>query len=110
MKNAVLRSARRLMDFSLVSKRVGGGLGNRGVLHEPKINDVSQKTGRVVISVCVDKVGKVIKAEYTQKGSTTTDSELKDIAKKAALQFKFTDSDIEQQCGTITVDFKIKGQ
>lgn len=97
-----------LEGISNGSGRVGGGLGKRGVLHEPQINDRSQKTGRVVISVCVDKNGKVIKAEYTQKGSTTTDSELKEIAKKAALQFKFTLSEIEEQCGTITVDFKIR--
>jgi outer membrane biosynthesis protein TonB len=97
-----------LEGISKGSGRVGGGLGNRGVLHEPQINDRSQKTGRVVISVCVDKNGKVIKADYTQKGSTTTDSELKDIARKAALQFKFTLSDIEEQCGTITVDFKVR--
>jgi len=103
-------NAKALEGISKGSGRVGGGLGNRGVLHEPKISDASQKTGKVVISVCVDKNGKVIKADYTQKGSTTTDSELKDIAKRAALQFKFTDSDIEEQCGTITVDFKIKGQ
>lgn len=103
-------NAKALEGISKGSGRVGGGLGNRGVLHEPRINDASQKTGRVVISVCVDKNGKVIKADYTQKGSTTTDSELKDIARRAALQFKFTDSDIEEQCGTITVDFKIKGQ
>lgn len=98
-----------LEGISKGSGRVGGGLGNRGVLHEPQIIDKSQKTGRVVISVCVDKSGKVVKAEYTQKGSTTTDSELKDMAKKAALQFKFTTSEIEEQCGTITVDFKVKG-
>jgi TonB family protein len=98
-----------LEGISTGSGRVGGGLGNRGVLHEPKIDDRSQKTGRVVISVCVDKTGKVIKAEYTQKGSTTTDSELKDIARKAAQQFKFTPSEIVEQCGTITVDFKIRG-
>jgi len=98
-----------LEGISKGSGRVGGGLGNRGVLHEPQINDRSQKTGRVVITVCVDKSGKVVKAEYTQKGSTTTDSELKEIAKKAALQFKFTTSEIEEQCGTITVDFKVKG-
>ena len=103
-------NAKALEGISKGSGRVGGGLGNRGVLHEPKISDASQKTGRVVISVCVDKNGKVIKADYTQKGSTTTDSELKDIARRAAMQFKFTDSDVEEQCGTITVDFKIKGQ
>jgi hypothetical protein len=98
-----------LEGISKGSGRVGGGLGKRGVLREPQINDRSQKTGLVVISVCVDKRGKVIKAEYTQKGSTTTDSELKDIARKAALQFAFTASDIEEQCGTITVDFKVRG-
>jgi TonB family protein len=98
-----------LEGMSKGSGRVGGGLGNRAVLHEPQINDRSQKTGRVVIDVCVDKNGKVIKANYTQKGSTTTDSELKEIARKAAMQFKFTMSEIEEQCGTITVDFKIRG-
>jgi TonB family protein len=97
-----------LEGISNGSGRVGGRLGKRGVLYEPPIDDRSQKTGRVVISVCVDKNGKVIKAEYTQKGSTTTDSELKEIAKKASLQFKFTLSEIEEQCGTITVDFKIR--
>lgn len=102
-------NASALEGISKGSGRVGGGLGNRGVLHEPQINDRSQKTGLVVIKVCVDKTGKVIKADYTQQGSTTTDSELKDIARKAALQFKFTLSTIEEQCGTITVDFKIKG-
>ena len=102
-------NASALEGISKGSGRVGGGLGNRGVLHEPRINDRSQKTGKVVISVCVDKTGKVIKADYTQKGSTTTDSELRDIARKAAMQFKFTLSEIEEQCGTITVDFKVRG-
>lgn len=91
------------------SGRVGGGLGNRGLVHEPRIEEKVQKTGKVVISVCVDPSGKVIKAEYTQRGSTTTDSELKEIAKRAALKFKFTSSEITEQCGTITVDFKLKG-
>jgi len=98
-----------LEGISNGSGRVGGGLGSRGVLHEPRIEDRSQKTGRVVISVCVDKKGKVIRAEYTQKGSTTTDSELREIARKAALQFTFTESEIVEQCGTITVDFKVRG-
>ncbi|MEO6131486.1 MAG: cell envelope integrity protein TolA [Saprospiraceae bacterium] len=102
-------NATNLEGITKGSGRVGGGLGKRGVLNEPQISDKSQKTGRVVINVCVDKSGKVIKAEYTQKGSTTTDSELKEIARKAALQFKFTVSEILEQCGTITVDFKVKG-
>jgi TonB family protein len=87
---------------------VGGGLGNRGVKYEPTISDNSQKTGKVVVNVCVDKSGKVISAEYTQKGSTTTDSDLRALAERSARKFVFSESTIEKQCGTITIDFKVR--
>jgi TonB family protein len=87
---------------------VGGGLGSRGVTYEPKISDNSQKVGKVVVNVCVDRSGKVISAEYTQKGSTTTDSDLRELAERSARKFVFTESGIEKQCGTITVDFKVR--
>ena len=88
--------------------RIGGGLGNRGLISEPKIEDNSQKTGRVIIKVCVNKSGNVVSADYTQKGSTTNDATLISIAKKNAMKFKFTDADQDQQCGTITYDFKVQ--
>jgi len=88
--------------------RIGGGLGNRGVISEPKITDNSQKTGVVMIKVCVNKTGSVISADYTQKGSTTNDATLINIAKRNAMKFKFTAGDVEQQCGTITYDFKVQ--
>jgi TonB family protein len=87
---------------------VGGGLGSRGVKYEPKITDNSQKTGKVVVDVCVDKTGKVVSANYTQRGSTTTDSDLRALAERSAMKFIFTESAIEKQCGTITVDFKVR--
>jgi hypothetical protein len=87
---------------------VGGGLGSRGVKYEPTISDNSQKTGKVVVNVCVDKTGKVISAEYSQRGSTTTDSDLRGLAERSALKFVFTESAIEKQCGTITIEFKIR--
>ncbi len=90
------------------SGRVGGGLGGRGILHEPKINDTSQKQGKVVIKVCVDAAGKVTSTKFTQRGSTTTDDYLVSLAKKSAAKYKFTASSIAEQCGTITVDFKLK--
>lgn len=101
-------NASALEGISTGSGMVGGGLGNRGVLYEPKIRDSSQKTGTVVVSVCVDTGGDVVSAVYTQKGSTTTDSELKDLAIRSAKQFRFTESDIEKQCGTITIEFKVR--
>jgi hypothetical protein len=60
------------------------------------------------MKVCVNPEGDVISAEYTQRGSTTTDSDLKRIAQKAVYQFKFSPGDLEKQCGTITIDFKVE--
>ena len=90
------------------SGRVGGGLSERGVLFEPEIDDNSQKTGTVVIKVCVDKNGKISEAKFTQRGSTTTDNYLVDVATKAAKQYQFTPSDTETQCGNITIEFKVQ--
>lgn len=97
-----------LEGISTGKGKVGGGLSDRGVVYEPPIKDQSQKTGRVVMRVCVDRQGKVISADYTQRGSTTTDSDLKRIARDAAEKFTFSEGDLERQCGTITIDFKVQ--
>jgi outer membrane biosynthesis protein TonB len=100
--------ASRLEGISSGSGMVGGGLSNRGVVSEPVIRDNSQKTGRIVVKVCVDSNGDVTSADYTQAGSTTTDSHLKSIAITSAKKFRFSRSSIDKQCGTITIDFKVK--
>jgi membrane protein involved in colicin uptake len=87
---------------------IGAGLSNRGLKKSSPITDKSQKTGRVVVTVCVDRMGNVIKTEYTQRGSTTTDGQLISLARKNAQSYKFTESDIDEQCGTITYDFKLQ--
>lgn len=88
--------------------KVGAGLSNRGVRNAPQINDRSQKTGRVVIEVCVDASGRVVKADFTQKGSTTADTELIELAKRNARNYVFSTSDVDEQCGTISYDFKVR--
>lgn len=90
------------------SGRVGGGLSGRGVLYEPTFSDNSQKTGKVTLNICVDKEGKVTNADFTQKGSTTSDSYLIDLARKSAMKYRFSRSETESQCGTVTVEFKLK--
>ena len=100
--------AKKLEGISTGSGMVGGGLGDRGVVFEPKISDNSQKTGTVVVRVCVDRNGDVVSADYTQKGSTTADSELRNIAINSAKKFRFAKSSIDKQCGTITIDFKVR--
>ena len=87
---------------------LGDGLDDRGLVFVPQIEDDSQKTGKVVIKVCVDKSGRVVEQHYTQRGSTTTDEYLINVALSAAARYRFTTSDQEKQCGTITIEFKLK--
>lgn len=100
-------NADNLKGLAKGSGRIGGGLSDRGVVKEPQINDNSQKTGKVVIKICVDSSGKVTEARYTQRGSTTPDKHLRSIAEEAAYKYVFTPSDVELQCGSITIDFKL---
>lgn len=88
--------------------KVGGGLSGRGIEYTPSFTDNSQKTGRVSLSICVNNEGKVTKADFTQKGSTTSDTYLIDLAKKTALKYRFSKSEIDSQCGTVTIDFKVQ--
>jgi outer membrane biosynthesis protein TonB len=101
-------NANVLDNLASGSGRIGGGLTNRGVVHEPRIRDNTQKTGKVAINICVDSDGNVIKAEYTQKGSTTTDSHLKKIAEEGVKKYKFSKSNVKEQCGSIIIDFEVE--
>lgn len=86
---------------------IGGGLEGRGIVYTPTIQDNSQRTGRVVVRICVNSKGEVISADYMQAGSTTADSELRNMAVRNAKKFKFSSRSIDRQCGTITIDFKV---
>ena len=97
-----------LAELTAGSGSLGGGLVNRGLVYEPKIEESSQQTGRVVIDICVDSQGKVTEARYTQKGSTTTASLLVAAAQKAALKYQFTPSEVDRQCGSLKIEFRVQ--
>ena len=86
--------------------KLGGGLWGRGVVASPNIENNTGESGIVVLRVCVNASGKVVSAKYTQSGSSTTDTSLKKLAIDHAYQWRFTTSEIDNQCGTITFDFK----
>jgi TonB family protein len=82
-------------------------LGGRSMVSAPKIVDTSQKEGKVVVDIIVDKYGKVVKATPGARGSTTTDRHLEKLATEAAYNTKFnakTDAAIQQK-GTMTFVF-----
>jgi len=87
---------------------IGGGLAGRAVLSRGKISASPQKQGKVVIEVCVDGNGNVVSAQYTPRGSTTSDSELRDKAVSSAQEYKFAPSANAKECGRITFSFGLK--
>ena len=100
-------NADALKGISTGAGVIGGGLAGRGG-SGPGITDNSNKTGTVVINVCIDSNGNVTSAVPTLKGSTTTDAELVKLATDNANQWSFNDGTTDTTCGTITYDFKVK--
>jgi outer membrane biosynthesis protein TonB len=75
-------------------------LGGRSMVSAPKIVDTSQKEGKVVVDIIVDKYGKVVKATPGGRGSTTADRHLEKLATEAAYNTKFNakpDAAIQQK-------------
>lgn len=97
-----------LRGISKGEGKVGGGLEGRGVKYKPEIIEHSQKSGKVVVHVCVDSKGKVISAKFTQKGSTTTDADLVETAEFAATRYVFAPGEFEKECGTISIQFIVR--
>ena len=100
--------ASKVEGISTGKGTVGAGLSDRGIVSAPDISDDSQRRGKVVVVICVDDTGTVISAEYTQRGSTTTDPYLIEIAEESAKLWKFSAGEMEKQCGTISIDFKVE--
>lgn len=94
----------------------GGGdgisfdLGGRASLTLPMPDYPTQKSGRVVVQVTVDRQGNVTKAVPGARGSTTLDAELLRAAERAALLAKFDVSANAPayQTGTITYVFRLR--
>ena len=70
----------------------------------------SKEEGTVVIKVKVDTNGNVVETEWESRGSTTTNKQLIEAAKKAALKAKFNQDKSADliQIGTITYKFNIR--
>lgn len=85
-------------------------LGNRGAQSLPEPEYPSQKSGRIVVEVTVDRNGYVTKARGGIRGSTSTDSNLIEAAEKAARRARFNVSKEApaSQIGTITYIFKLQ--
>jgi TonB family protein len=84
-------------------------LAGRKAKHVPKPAYNSSDQGKVVVTIWVDKYGKVTRTAISAKGTTVTDTQLWKQAREAAQRAKFsTNLDApEIQKGTITYNFII---
>lgn len=85
-------------------------LGGRKADHLPKPSSTFSESGTVVVSIWVNRYGKVTKAIAGARGTTTASPVLRRLAEEAAKRAKFNakmDAP-EEQRGTITYHFLIK--
>jgi len=82
-------------------------LEGRGSIHLPKPAYESMEQGKVVVTIWVNKEGKVVRAIEGAQGTTITDLNLRALARDAALNASFTPDPNapDTQKGTITYNF-----
>jgi outer membrane biosynthesis protein TonB len=92
------------------TKGISFDLSGRRLILKPVVDDRSQEEGRVVVSITVNKDGKVVSAIPGARGSTTTSAYLFGKAKEAALLAKFDASPeaADVQKGTMTFVFLVQ--
>ncbi|MCD6066546.1 MAG: energy transducer TonB [Bacteroidetes bacterium] len=84
----------------------GYNLGGRKATYLPKVADTKEE-GIVVVTIKVNKAGKVTEAEPNGRGTTTSSAALKSKARQAALSATFAPSEaFDEQIGTITYKFE----
>lgn len=96
----------------------GGTIGNgialdlsgRRFMQKPTIQDDGQTSGRIVVKIRVDKLGKIISATAGARGTTITSKELWDKCEKAILAIKLNAKDDapEEQIGSVTFTFSLQ--
>jgi outer membrane biosynthesis protein TonB len=89
---------------------VSRGLKGRKINRYPSFEDDFSENAKVAIDITVDSRGTVVNATFQQKGSTTANSNMKNIALQKARQLKFSPDEFEtdDQIGTIIFNFRIK--
>jgi hypothetical protein len=84
------------------------GLTGRRIITFPSFEDDFNENAKIAINLRVDENGKVLSAEYSTAGSTSSNGKLKDIARKKAMQLKFNPGEGES-IGTVVFNFRLKG-
>ncbi len=90
---------------STITGTLSAGMKTRTLLVKPFTRNATPARGKVMIKFCTNPEGVVTYAKFTQRGSTTLDSQLKALALAAVRKMRLSPSDSEEDCGTVGFDF-----
>ena len=83
------------------------GMDGRYPVYSPNPDERIRENGTVVVRICVDQYGEVVRAEYTQAG-TMASTYLKQLAEATSCKWKFNPGTSSLQCGKIVYHFRVK--
>jgi outer membrane biosynthesis protein TonB len=87
---------------------IRSGLDGRRITKLPSFEDDFNENAKVAVDITVDKLGNVTNAIVNQRGTTTTNQNIKTIALRKARSLKLNSGDVEEQTGTLVFNFKLR--
>ncbi len=88
---------------------IRSGLDGRRITRLPSFEDEFNENAKVAVDITVDKAGNVIQAVVNQRGTTTTNQAIRNIALRKARSLKLNSGTAEEQTGTLVFNFKLRG-
>lgn len=88
---------------------IRSGLDGRRITRLPSFEDEFNENAKVAVDITVDKAGNVIMAIVNPRGTTTTNTNIRNIALRKARSLKLNSGAAEQQTGTLVFNFKLRG-
>ena len=88
---------------------IRSGLNGRRFAKLPNFEDEFNEPAKVAVDIVVDKSGSVISAVVNPRGTTTTNTTIRNIALRKARELKLNAGSEDEQTGTIVFNFKLRG-
>jgi len=104
-KEKPMEVSEKIVGGTVVTGQLNAELNSMIIRVHPQTRNTTKAKGRVMIKFCADAEGKVTYAKFTQKGSTTLNSQLKKLALAAVLKMRLGPSSDPESCGTVGFDF-----
>lgn len=88
---------------------IRSGLQGRSFAKLPTFEDDFNENAKVAVDITVDRAGNVTMAVVNQRGTTTTNANIKNIALRKARSLKLSAGSTDEQTGTLVFNFRLRG-